>query len=168
MHEEQSTYYDFYGKPHSVKSKDVIDRTSVYGIFMKDDSILLVQNPLSSRWEPPGGGVEPNESLEDALVREYIEEAGVTPLQPFTLLREWTEYFFDVDSQRAWRAQRKFYAIANLGNGNLLHSGNGEDSATARMIPLDTLNSLTIPTNIREVIALYITSNSIETSIKSL
>jgi len=31
-------------------------------------------------WSPPGGGIEPGESLEDAALREMFEEAGPFPI----------------------------------------------------------------------------------------
>ena len=64
----------------------------VLGVLMNDDGevLLLKRAPnAGSRehigWEFCGGGVEHNETPEDALVREYKEEAGITvePMQIF-------------------------------------------------------------------------------------
>lgn len=53
------------------------------GILMRPNGeILLAQRPAgkpyAGYWEFPGGKVEPGEAIEAALVREFIEELGVT------------------------------------------------------------------------------------------
>jgi G:T/U-mismatch repair DNA glycosylase/8-oxo-dGTP pyrophosphatase MutT (NUDIX family) len=48
-------------------------------VFDPADRILLVrfQWPDKSVWAPPGGGIEPGESAEHAIVRELAEESGL-------------------------------------------------------------------------------------------
>ncbi|MFF2091642.1 NUDIX hydrolase [Paenibacillus sp. NPDC058174] len=53
----------------------------VYGICIRNNSILLVHKqggPYENRYDLPGGTVEPNESLLDALHREFEEETGIS------------------------------------------------------------------------------------------
>ncbi|HEV8269394.1 MAG TPA: NUDIX domain-containing protein [Thermoanaerobaculia bacterium] len=54
----------------------------VAGIYVKDGKLLLARRPLGGHlpglWEFPGGKVEPNETPESALVREWREELAVT------------------------------------------------------------------------------------------
>jgi len=52
------------------------------GILMKDNGdVLLAQRPegkpYAGYWEFPGGKVETNESVIDALRREFVEELGI-------------------------------------------------------------------------------------------
>lgn len=53
----------------------------VGGAVVKDDRLLLVRRASRrgrGNWQVPGGFIEPDETIEQAVVREVAEEAGVT------------------------------------------------------------------------------------------
>lgn len=56
-------------------------RMAVRALILQDNRLLLVnayRAGLSDLWCAPGGGVEPNTSLPDNLIREVHEETGLT------------------------------------------------------------------------------------------
>jgi 8-oxo-dGTP diphosphatase len=51
---------------------------SVAGIVVRDDGkILAIQRRDNQHWEPPGGVLELNETFEQGVRREVLEETGV-------------------------------------------------------------------------------------------
>ena len=50
------------------------------GAILKDNKILLIKRknePFKGKWALPGGFIEYGEKVEDAVVREVVEETGI-------------------------------------------------------------------------------------------
>jgi ADP-ribose pyrophosphatase YjhB (NUDIX family) len=55
----------------------------VRGVIIDDSGrVFLVKHSYVSGWHLPGGGVEPGETLIDALIRELAEEGNIEPTAP--------------------------------------------------------------------------------------
>jgi ADP-ribose pyrophosphatase YjhB (NUDIX family) len=69
-----------------------------------DDRVLLVRFewPDKTVWAPPGGGVEPGESDEHAIVRELAEESGLRDFALGPCIWTRTHWFTDMDG---WAGQ---------------------------------------------------------------
>jgi len=79
MAEKGRYVYDW---PRPMVSVDAV----VFGFFRDKAKLLLIsrkKEPFKGKWALPGGYVEIDEELEDAVVRELAEETGLTavPLQ---------------------------------------------------------------------------------------
>ena len=48
----------------------------VYAVGFEGDRYLMVYNPMRRGWEMPGGHMEEDESPEEAIMREFMEESG--------------------------------------------------------------------------------------------
>jgi 8-oxo-dGTP pyrophosphatase MutT (NUDIX family) len=53
-----------------------IERLAIRGVIIKNDKILLVHLKNRNEFKFPGGGSNGNESIEDILRREILEETG--------------------------------------------------------------------------------------------
>lgn len=52
-------------------------RPSVRGIIIRDGKIAMMHSRKYNYYKLPGGGIEPEETLEDTLIREVREENGL-------------------------------------------------------------------------------------------
>ena len=61
------------------KTSKNIDKKSVAGVLFSDDrtQVLLIKRRDVPVWVIPGGGIDPGETPEDAIVREFFEETGL-------------------------------------------------------------------------------------------
>jgi 8-oxo-dGTP diphosphatase len=82
----------------------------VAAMLLHADTVLLCHRSSGRAWYPdvwdlPGGHMEPNETPEDALVRELQEELGVTlsvPLGGHAFTRATKEFEMRVWTSRRW------------------------------------------------------------------
>ena len=66
-----------------------IQKISAKGVFLKDRKILFTKDH-KGRWELPGGRIDFNETIEDALKRECKEELGFGKVQIGNIINAWT------------------------------------------------------------------------------
>ncbi|OHB26447.1 MAG: DNA mismatch repair protein MutT [Phenylobacterium sp. RIFCSPHIGHO2_01_FULL_69_31] len=97
--------------------RDYRDRPAAFGIAQRDGRIALVriEKPRHPAWHDlPGGALDPGETAEDAVVREFGEEAGLK----VAVEREYAradQYFLNTDGE-AFDNRAVFFTLAVAGD----------------------------------------------------
>lgn len=97
--------------------RDYRDRPAAFGIAQREGRIALVriEKPRHPAWHDlPGGALDPGETAEDAVVREFGEEAGLK----VAVEREYAradQYFLNTDGE-AFDNRAVFFTLAVAGD----------------------------------------------------
>jgi 8-oxo-dGTP diphosphatase len=91
-------------------------RDGAYGLLFRLDKLALVRVGFHAPYyhDLPGGGVDPGEAPQDAVVREFGEETGLIVRVSDRLPVEMSQYFFDGDS-RPFDNQCHLFALELIG-----------------------------------------------------
>lgn len=131
---------------YEVGPEKLIFRPSVYGILIEDGKILL--SKLWDKYEFPGGGVNIDETLEEALIREFEEETGirVKPLFPVLAI---TNFFHPAHSAihkaEYWNCPLIYFVVEKIGGDISIANLDEEEKAyasPAEWIDLELAKSL--------------------------
>jgi len=122
----------------------------VGALIYDGDRILLVERgnpPLQGYWSLPGGGVEAGERLEDALVREVLEETGLD-VSADSLATVFERIISDPDGRCEYHYVLIDFYCTILG-GELRP---GDDSRDVRWFALPALEQLMLTAGTRDVV----------------
>lgn len=128
----------------------------VYGINIQDGKILLIlkaRGPYKGMYDLPGGRIEKNETLEEALKREFIEETDceISELD-FVGCNEYEcEYINDKNEKREFHHIGSYYIVSLLSN-EIKQDSDGEDSLGAKFFDIQDINEIQITPIARPVI----------------
>ena len=96
------------------KTKCLPNRFASRAVIFKNDMILLLYLTKTNEYKFPGGGVEDNESFEDALIRETNEEAGVQIKEVLSCLGYIDQIYPDIYVQSTTFYMRSIYYLCNI------------------------------------------------------
>ena len=65
---------DIYGENHFEQYTEL--REACRGVVIKNNKILLTYEVNTDQWFIPGGGLENDESIQECVIRELVEETG--------------------------------------------------------------------------------------------
>ena len=127
-----------FGEQKWLPKEQFVVRPSAYAVIVRNEAVLLVTNAASGRFYLPGGGVEVGESLQEAVVREVREEAGID--STVTRLLAAAEDFFYHDPTGVAYHGLLFYYHATTTTNQLLRTNPGDDDeGNPQWIALQTL-----------------------------
>jgi 8-oxo-dGTP diphosphatase len=75
------------------------DRPCAYGVARRDDgriALVRVVKPEGMWWDLPGGALDPGEDEDAALVREFVEETGLS-VRPVRLIARANQFMVKTD-----------------------------------------------------------------------
>src|SRR3990167_414879 len=115
-------------------------RNVVVGIlFNKNNDVLIALRPQHviqpGVWEFPGGKVEENESLENALIREFEEEIGITITR--------AEFFLEI--KKSFPEKNILLILHAFKIAEFYGIPQGIENQEIRWVKIDTLKNYTFP-----------------------
>jgi ADP-ribose pyrophosphatase YjhB (NUDIX family) len=127
--------YDVFGQATDVAADQIEFATAVYGILITNDNILLIQQPKTRLWHPPGDHLQRGETPEQ-LLRDTFRQITRADLTAKTLLHVEDQYRIDRRG-KAWHIAALYYAVQRPSTGILAPIPGGQ--ATLSWQPLATL-----------------------------
>jgi len=129
-------------------------RVAAYAVVVEQDRLLLTQlaprTGAAGRWNLPGGGIDPGESPEAAVVREVAEETGQV-VDTVRLVDVMTQHWVG----RSQRGLEDYHAVRLLHTARcprptrpVVHDVGGSTS-DARWVPLADLGSVDVVASVK-------------------
>jgi 8-oxo-dGTP pyrophosphatase MutT (NUDIX family) len=116
----------------------------VYGIYIKNNAVLLIRKyrgPYKGMYDLPGGRMEPGETQEEGLTREFMEEVGCEIVSQKFLSEN--EYITEEYMGKPFSHFGTYYTVS-LSSDDIKVVPDGEDSLGAEFIPLAELDQVHI------------------------
>jgi 8-oxo-dGTP pyrophosphatase MutT (NUDIX family)/L-amino acid N-acyltransferase YncA len=117
------------GKKRLFPRERLVLRPAAYALILHNGRILLLRMRHTGKYHLPGGGIHPDESIEETLRREVREEAGIRiQMERFLHLEEL--FFYYDPSDTAYHGLHLFYLCRPVTLGLLadqqVHDGSAE------------------------------------------
>lgn len=138
--------HDLNNKEFEVEASKLIFRPSVYGVLIEYDKVLLFK-----KWDGydlPGGGINIDETIEDALKREFFEETGLM-IELLELVHCETSFFNPSHSEKYknqyWNCPLMYFLVKKVGGEISTENFDEEEKNYANMaewIELDKMKNL--------------------------
>lgn len=88
-----------FGGTIDVPASKLAFRPGAYALVMRQGMLLMMRVRPTGEWFLPGGGIEPGEPVEEALLREVMEETGLeVTVRSFFCFRE-NFFHYDPDAR---------------------------------------------------------------------
>jgi 8-oxo-dGTP pyrophosphatase MutT (NUDIX family) len=132
-------------------------RIGAYGLVGSGERLLLVKFPHLGQYTLPGGGVDPHETLEEAVRRECLEEAGIA-VSVGRMIYSAQENFIYPHTGRPHNCLSHFFLCAPERGGKPAASPSEPDfgGAVAEWLDARSLGDVPLHPFIREPVRYYV------------
>ena len=137
-------YYDRWGQAHKPAADSVVRRrTGAFALCVSQNHVLMIKGADTPKnFELPGGGIEKDETLWQALRREVQEESGLdlACAESMPVLRQQV-HFFAEDKTEYWVYNQAYYVLRGAEIDGLFRDDvwTTPESGTAQWVNLDKL-----------------------------
>jgi 8-oxo-dGTP pyrophosphatase MutT (NUDIX family) len=97
-----------------IKNKIKPNRYATRAVIFKDNKILLLYLNTTNEYKFPGGGLEANETFEEALIRECREEAGVNVAKIIDCIGYIDQIYPDIHDNSKTYYMRSIYYLCEI------------------------------------------------------
>ncbi len=108
--------HNLFREEFEVDSSKLYFRPSIYGILIEDKKVLLSRQ--HGGYDFPGGGINIDETLDEALKREFWEETGII-IEPVIPIHCETSFFCPAHSPKHkneyWNCVLIYYLVRKIG-----------------------------------------------------
>lgn len=111
-------------------------RLSAYAVVINEAQVLIVKNRSEKLFDIPGGGVEIGETIQEALIREAVEEAGAV-IAPRELIYIHESYFYSRKTNKYFQSVQLFFRADLVGK---LGTPTEEDNIENKFVDLVDLD----------------------------
>ncbi len=125
------------GETEKFPAEELRFRPAAYGIYVRDDQILLGRSKFTGRWDIPGGGVEAWETIEEGMIREFWEETGIRVAA--IRLVDFRESFIAF-IHHPFHSLRYYYAVNGLEPANETPCPDAEELSSVQWVRLADIN----------------------------
>lgn len=136
---------DLYGNDVEIDEAYVKPSTRVYGVVTRKnngvDELLVITIKSTGKFYLPGGGIDPGESDETALEREFLEEVGLKVTVKEKLPVEGCINFHHNTYKETWVATVRFYSCASDFDLNSDHVPDDLEAIDPAWVPVSRLSA---------------------------
>lgn len=156
---------DVFGNQYTVPVDELNIRVGVYAVIIEDNKILLTR-----QWDGYsliGGGVEKGETIEESIVREVKEEAGLT-ITPDRIIHQATTFFKRNAESPANQSIQLYFTHSQLhgqiNNDNITDSEKTYTNGTPEWVDLDKIDDINFrhSVDLKTILQAYISLEEIK------
>jgi len=131
-------------------------RLSAYAIFKKDGRVLVCATKSTGKLWLPGGGVNPEETHEEALRREVKEEAGIENFVIKRFITDFRHYGYYAPEDDAFDGHLYFYECETeqetVKSNDEIEDGEAIDFERMTMVRIEEIGFCDVDGEIRDIL----------------